>query len=197
MQSTNLPLLDSLCPKCRRSFANSRAILAHLNNKFSPCSGHLDDYDAISSFTEEATQRRAEHGLNAFWDRIPPPPSPPPPLPPHLFQKHQRPLHLLSITPARPSAMVKEQIHSRGSRITISHADGRLTPIIPLKDAKSGSLLAFLQAHLFPRSRSMNSSGWNGYVLFRCLCLVKSGLEILSRSNACLRRSPLLTRFGR
>jgi hypothetical protein len=82
MQSTDLPLLDYLCPKCQQAFDNSQAVLAHLNNRFSPCNGHLDDYDAISAFAKEATQQRAEHGLNAFQNRIPPSPSPPPPPPP-------------------------------------------------------------------------------------------------------------------
>jgi hypothetical protein len=82
MQSTNLPLLDYLCPKCRQTFDNSRAVLAHLNSRFSSCYGQLDDYDAISAFAEEATKRHAENGLNAFQSHIPPSPSPPPPPPP-------------------------------------------------------------------------------------------------------------------
>lgn len=81
-QSTNLQLLDHLCPKCWQTFDSSWAILAHLNNRFPPCNGHLDDYKAISAFTEEVTQQRAEHGLNAFQNHAPPSPSPPPPPPP-------------------------------------------------------------------------------------------------------------------
>lgn len=69
------PSIDHLCPKCRQSFSSSRAILAHLNNNFSPCNGFLDNYDANLAFAEEATQRHAELGEHAFQNCVPPPPS--------------------------------------------------------------------------------------------------------------------------
>lgn len=86
MESTDS---DSLCPKCRQSFADSRGVLVHLNNKYSSCCGFLDDYDALSTFTEEDMQRRAQSAFNAFRDRVPPlrsPRSPPPPPSPPISE---------------------------------------------------------------------------------------------------------------
>jgi hypothetical protein len=74
--------MDSFCPKCRRRFADSRGVLVHLNHKYSSCYGFLDDYDALSAFSEEDTQRRnlqhaQQRALLASQDRVPSP-SPPP-----------------------------------------------------------------------------------------------------------------------
>lgn len=87
METTDMDM-DSLCPKCRRRFANSRGVLAHLNNKHTLCYGFLSDYEALSTLTEEDTQRRTQNALNAqnrppltsprSRSPLPPPPPPPP-----------------------------------------------------------------------------------------------------------------------
>jgi hypothetical protein len=80
---------DSLCPKCRRRFANSRGVLVHLNHKNSSCYDFLDDYDALSAFTEEdmqqRTQRAQERAPPVSLNRVPSPPPPPvSTTPPHI-----------------------------------------------------------------------------------------------------------------
>src|SRR6266702_3353228 len=134
-----------LCPKCRQPYAGSRGVLAYLDNKYTLCYDFLDDYNALSKFTEEDTQRRTQSALNAFWNRIRVPP-----------------LRSSSTLPPPPPPIVKEQMCSRGFRVIVSPAGERLTPITLFKDGKSGGLPAFLQGLLFPRPRLMNSSSWNG-----------------------------------
>ncbi|KAH9166213.1 hypothetical protein EDB89DRAFT_2115908 [Lactarius sanguifluus] len=81
---------DALCPKCRRRFADSRGVLVHLNHKYSSCHNFLDDYDALSAYTEDLQQRTVQRALLASSrNRVPPPPPlPPPPPPPVLTPPH-------------------------------------------------------------------------------------------------------------
>ncbi|KAH9033653.1 hypothetical protein EDB84DRAFT_1588305 [Lactarius hengduanensis] len=77
---------DALCPKCRRRFADSRGVLVHLNHKYSSCHSFLDDYDALSAYTDDLQRRTVQRALLASRNRVPPPPPPPPPpilTPPH------------------------------------------------------------------------------------------------------------------
>ncbi|KAH8987547.1 hypothetical protein EDB86DRAFT_3065710 [Lactarius hatsudake] len=52
--------MDALCPKCRRRFADSRGVLVHLNHKYSSCHNFLDDYDALSAYTEDLQRRTVQ-----------------------------------------------------------------------------------------------------------------------------------------
>ncbi|KAH9011172.1 hypothetical protein EDB83DRAFT_2234129 [Lactarius deliciosus] len=81
---------DALCPKCRRRFADSRGVLVHLNHKYSSCHNFLDDYDALSAYTEDLQRRTVQRALLASSrNRVPPPPPlPPPPPPPVLIPPH-------------------------------------------------------------------------------------------------------------
>ncbi|KAH8991606.1 hypothetical protein EDB86DRAFT_3065127 [Lactarius hatsudake] len=56
--------MDALCPKCRRRFADSRGVLVHLNHKYSSCHNFLDDYDALSAYTEDL--QRQYHPRSSF-----------------------------------------------------------------------------------------------------------------------------------
>ncbi|KAH8985112.1 hypothetical protein EDB86DRAFT_3066078 [Lactarius hatsudake] len=60
--------MDALCPKCRRRFADSRGILVHLNHKYSSCHNFLDDYDALSAYTEDLQWRTVQqhHPRSSF-----------------------------------------------------------------------------------------------------------------------------------
>ncbi|KAH9018763.1 hypothetical protein EDB85DRAFT_2075891 [Lactarius pseudohatsudake] len=56
---------DALCPKCRRRFADSRGVLVHLNHKYSSCHSFLDDYDALSAYTDDLQRRTVQRALLA------------------------------------------------------------------------------------------------------------------------------------
>jgi hypothetical protein len=89
--------MDHLCPKCRQRFASALGVQTHLNHKFSSCSSFLDDYDALSAFSEQdmrfhvqcAQERAQEHAQERapqapFQNPVPSPSLPPPPPPPSI-----------------------------------------------------------------------------------------------------------------
>ncbi|KAH8999792.1 hypothetical protein EDB86DRAFT_3063873 [Lactarius hatsudake] len=109
--------MDALCPKCRRHFADSRGVLVHLNHKYSSCHNFLDDYDALSAYTEDLQRRTVQCALLASSrNRVPPPPPlpPPPPPPPVLTPPHID----TPVTEYHPrSSFIYEDSHRRATNL--------------------------------------------------------------------------------
>lgn len=87
--------IDHFCPNCRKRFSSSRGVQTHLNHKSSSCYSFLDDYDALSAFSQEDMRFRAQRAQERAQERAqaapqnptpfpPPPPSPISTEPPHI-----------------------------------------------------------------------------------------------------------------